>query len=71
LHLPAQLHAEQIAHADDLLVEIDVLRLKPLLAGEGKECSVRLTPRSAAARISSTPPDRADRANCVTIGVHW
>jgi hypothetical protein len=55
LYLPAQRHAEQIAHADDLLVEIDVLRLEPPLAGGGKELLGQINPRSAAARISSTP----------------
>jgi hypothetical protein len=56
LYLPAQRHAEQIAHADDLLVEIDVLRLEPPLAGEGKELLGQINPPlSGRTNFSSTP----------------
>ena len=37
MHRAAQGGAKQIAHADDLAVEVDLLRLEPLLAREGKE----------------------------------
>ena len=67
LHRPAQRGAEQIAHLGDLAVEVDLLRLKPLLAREGKELrdetSLPVRQQRGSARQI---PDRRDRADCVT-----
>ena len=42
LDRPAERGAHEEPHSDDLGVEIDILRLEPLLAREGKELRVEL-----------------------------